>query len=92
MRPERALPPTGFSYVDQHWLDETAVRHGTCFRAARVTYGLTLREVASGWGMSDVEVGELERGIRRFVAPADLHAALQQLWCWANEKNREISK
>lgn len=65
-------------------------RQGRAFRGARVEFGLTLREVAHGWRLSDVEVGELERGLRRFIAPADLHAALQQLWCWGCEKNQEL--
>jgi hypothetical protein len=70
----------------------TAERHGSAFRAARVEYGLTLRDVAAGWRISEVEVGELERGLRCFRAPADLHAALQQLWCWASEKNQGIQE
>ena len=87
-RPEREPPPPGYSYVDQQWRDTAAVQHGECFRGARVTYGLTLRDVAAGWRISEVEVGELERGLRRFRTPADLSAALSQLWLWGMEKSK----
>lgn len=68
------------------------VAEGRAFRAARVRYGLTLREVAAGWQLGDVEVGDLERGRRRFAAPADMHAALSQLWLWAVEKNPALAR
>lgn len=67
---------------------ETNGRHGEAFRALRVECGLSLGDVARGWGITEVEVGELERGLRRFPCPADLWAALQQLWCWGSERNR----
>lgn len=63
--------------------------HGECFRALRVECGLSLGDVARAWGVSVVEVFELERGLRRFPAAADLWAALQQLWCWGSERNRD---
>lgn len=67
------------------------VEEGRAFRAVRVRYCLTLREVAAGWRVSDVEVGGLERGKRRFQTPADFGAALSQLWLWAVEKNPRIA-
>lgn len=67
---------------------ETNGRHGAAFRALRAECGLSLGDVARGWGVSVVEVSELERGLRRFPSPADLWAALQQLWCWGTECNR----
>lgn len=77
----RNVPPGASQRVEQ----------GAAFQAVRVLYGLTLREVADGWRVPHVEVGELERGLRHFASPADMHAALQQLWCWANEKRPSIS-
>jgi len=64
----------------------TADRHAAGFRSARVEFGLTLREVSQAWGVSAVEIGELERGQRRFLSPADFYAAMQQLFCWASER------
>ncbi|NTX07020.1 helix-turn-helix transcriptional regulator [Myxococcus sp. CA040A] len=62
-------------------------RHGQVFRACRVELGLSLRDVATGWGVNATVLGELERGKRRFPAPADLFAALQQLFTWACERH-----
>lgn len=72
------------------WLPQ--LQQGSAFRAVRVMYGLTLREVADGWGVQHVEIGELERGHRHFIKPADMQAALSQLWLWAVEKDPEIAK
>lgn len=72
------------------WLPR--VEQGNAFRAVRVMYGLTLREVADGWGVPHVELGELERGHRHFTTPADMQAALSQLWLWAVEKNPRITQ
>lgn len=63
-------------------------RHGAAFRVLRLECGLSLGDVARAWGVSVVEVSELERGLRRFPSPVDLWAALQQLWCWGSERNR----
>nr|WP_255666373.1 helix-turn-helix transcriptional regulator [Myxococcus sp. AS-1-15] len=60
---------------------------GQVFRALRVELRLSLREIAAGWGVSPAMLGELERGRRRFASPADLFAALQQLWQWACERH-----
>jgi hypothetical protein len=54
-------------------------------------YGLTMGDVARGWGIRVSEVSDLERGHRHFVAPADMQAALSQLWLWAIEKNPRIA-
>lgn len=62
-----------------------AERHARAFKSLRVECGLSLGDVARGWGTSVVEVSELERGLRRFPESADLWAALQQLWCWKAE-------
>lgn len=72
------------------WLPQ--LEQGHAFRAVRIMYGLTLREVADGWRISHVELGELERGHRHFITPADMQAALSQLWLWAVEKTPEITK
>jgi hypothetical protein len=72
------------------WLPQIELGHG--FRAIRVMYGLTLREISAGWQISDVESGELERGHRHFATPADMQAALSQLWLWAVEKNPGIAR
>lgn len=68
---------------------DDADRHGAIFKGMRMECGLSLGDVARGWGLSVVEVSELERGLRRFPASADLWAALQQLWCWGSEVNRD---
>jgi len=68
------------------WLPQ--LEQGHAFRAIRVMYGLTLRDVAAGWKVSCVEVGELERGHRHFTTPADMSGAITQLWLWAMEKSR----
>lgn len=72
--------------------DPATVAVGRAFRAIRIAYGLTLREVADGWSIPHVEMGDLERGKRRFTSPADLHAALCQLWLWAVAKNPAIER
>lgn len=72
------------------WLPE--LEQGHAFRAVCMMYGLTLREVADGWRISHVELGQLERGHRHFVTPADMQAALSQLWLWAVEKNPEVAR
>lgn len=69
----------------------SARRHAAIFAGAREEYGLTIGEVATGWAIPQIEISELEMGLRRFQAPADLHVALLQLWLWANEKNKGIS-
>ena len=66
---------------------EACERDGRIFRDWRVRLGLGLAEVAAGWGVSAVELGELERGLRRFPCPADTWAALQQLFSWACERH-----
>lgn len=86
-----AFTPAPFRYrwtVTHDVPSPATVTEGRAFRAVRVRYGLTLREVAIGWGIGDVEAGELERGVRRFRTPADLNAALSQLWLWAMEKSK----
>lgn len=86
-----AFTPTPFRYrwtVSRIVPSPATVAEGRAFRAVRVRYGLTLRELAAGWRVPDVEVGELERGLRRFATPADLSAALSQLWLWAMEKSK----
>jgi hypothetical protein len=72
------------------WLPQ--LEQGRAFRAVRLMYGLTLRDVADGWRAPHVEVGELERGHRHFVTPADMQAAVSQLWLWAVEKNPGIAR
>lgn len=69
-----------------------AVRHGAAFRAMRTECGLGLRETVAGWGISAVEMSALERGERRFVSPADLKAALDQLWLWGVERNPGLAR
>lgn len=87
MGAHRTLSPWRFRWatVPCHGKAEQAERHAEAFRAMRVECGLTPGDVARGWGVSVVEVSELERGLRRFPDAADLWAALQQLWCWKAE-------
>lgn len=66
---------------------EARERDGRLFRDWRVTLGLGLQEVAAGWGVSAVVLGELERGERRFPSPADAWGAQQQLFTWACERH-----
>lgn|GEM_PF-3262219 len=84
------MPPAGTGPFDD--LSATQARieretHGQMFRAFRVEVGLSLRDVATGWGVEQTVLGELERGERRFPSPADLFAALQQLFAWACERH-----
>jgi len=65
---------------------EGRMRDGTIFREMRTRLQLGLQEVADGWGVSAVEVGEVERGLRGFPETDDLNAALQQLWMWHMER------
>lgn len=65
---------------------------GRAFRAVRMMYGLTMGEVARGWGLRVSEVSDLERGYRCFISPADMQAALSQLWLWAVEKNPGVAR
>lgn len=70
----------------------SAGREGRAFRTVRRLYGLGVREVARGWILAPSSITALERGRLRFRTPADMQAALSQLWLWAVEKNPEIAR
>lgn len=65
---------------------------GAAFKTVRMMYGLTMGEVARGWGIRVTEVSDLERGYSRFATPADMQAALSQIWLWAVEKNPRMTQ
>ncbi|WP_163869620.1 helix-turn-helix domain-containing protein [Myxococcus eversor] len=84
------MPPAGTGPIDELRATQARIEretHGKVFRAFRVEVGLSLRDVATGWGVEETVLGELERGKRRFPSPADLYAALQQLFTWACERH-----
>ncbi|WNM70374.1 hypothetical protein [Myxococcus phage Mx4 ts27htf-1hrm-1] len=73
---------TGLPLVALDLEGARARRQGHTFRSVRVEAGLGLQETAQAFGVSAVEVGDLERGHRLFASPGDFWAALEQLWTW----------
>jgi hypothetical protein len=67
-------------------------REGRAFRTIRRLYGLGARDVAVGWALPTSTITALERGRLRLRSPADMQAALSQLWLWAVEKTPGIAR
>jgi hypothetical protein len=87
-----ALSPFRFAWRVRSSSPFSYGREGRAFRTIRKLYGLGSREVARGWGVRPLVVECLEAGGLRFSTPADMNAALAQLWIWAVEKNPEIAR
>lgn len=86
------LSPFRFTWRTRAASPHSAGREGRAFRTIRRLYGLGVREVARGWVLPQSSITNLERGWLRFRSPADMHAALSQLWLWAVEKTPEVAR
>lgn len=87
LREAQQAADKGLPFLALSLEEARACRQGHAFRAVRVEAGLGLRETADAFGVSAVEVGELERGLRLFASPGDFWGAVSQLWAWGSARD-----